>query len=166
MNNDHVDKALEQWASERPDLDTQSMAITGRILRIAAFFQEEMQKTFQQFGLNRASFDLMATLLRTGSPYCLSPNELLASSMVTSGTMTNRIDRLVDAGLVNRTQNNHDKRSFSIALTDKGYELINKAIEAHTQTLCRLTTAIPDEEHSMLVSLLKKITLHFEDKHS
>ena len=155
MKKDHVDIILDQWAKERPDLDTSPMAITGRIARISAHLRGEMQKTFQAFGLNHASFDMLATLLRSGPPYALSPGELLDSAMVTSGTMTNRIDRLVEAGLVSRAQSDEDKRSFVISLTDKGYKLINRALESHVQTLHRLTERISPRNRAKLIELLK-----------
>lgn len=162
MKNDHVDTILQQWEQERPDLDTSPIAITGRILKLSAFFKEATEKTFRRFNLNSAGFDLLATLLRSGSPYSLSPNELMASTMVTSGTMTNRIDRLVEAGLVSRTQSETDKRSYSIALTEEGYEVISRAIEAHVETLHTLTNAIPSKDKAIFSAMLRDALLPFE----
>lgn len=162
MADDHVDKILEQWAVERPDLDTSPMAITGRLARISAFFRDAMQDTFRRFDLNCASFDLLATLLRSGPPYTLLPGELLASSMVTSGTMTNRIDRLEEAGLVRRKQCPADKRCCYVSLTEDGRALINDALEAHVETLHRLTDAIPPKDRDALSQLLKQVLSSFE----
>lgn len=162
MKNDQVDKILQQWECERPDLDTSPMAITGRIMRISISFKDAMENTFRTFGLNFAGFDLLATLLRSGSPYSLSPSELLNSTMVTSGTMTNRIDRLEKAGLVSREQSPKDKRSYKISLTDEGYKLINEALEAHVQTLHKLTGAVSEQDSIVLSEVLRRIASSFE----
>src|SRR5688572_30503033 len=123
---DHVDAILAQWRRERSDLDVTPMAITGRINKLSRHFVGEMGKTWEKFGLHHASFDVLATLRRSGPPYALSPSELIASTMVTSGTMTNRIDQLEKAGLVARVQSEDDKRSFRVGLTAKGRALIDK----------------------------------------
>ena len=117
---DNVDKIIEQWNLARPDLDVSSMSLVGRFKRITQHLSLEMAKTFTEHGLNPASFDVLATLRRSGKPYALSPNDLIASMMVTSGTMTNRIDQLCKVGLVERIQNPDDGRSFIISLTKKG----------------------------------------------
>jgi DNA-binding MarR family transcriptional regulator len=97
---DKVDKVIEQWNQARPDLDVSSMSVVGRFKRITQHLGLEMAKTFADHGLNLASFDVLATLRRSGPPYALSPNDLLGTMMVTSGTMTNRVDQLSKAGLV------------------------------------------------------------------
>ncbi len=163
MSVDHVDRILEQWAAERPDLDVSPMAITGRITRIGTYYREAIQETFRRFDLNCSSFDLLATLLRSGPPYTLSPGQLLDSSMVTSGTMTNRIDRLEEEGLVRRKQCPNDKRICHVSLTDKGHALISKAVEAHVETLHALTDGISPKDQDALNRLLKKVASAFEE---
>lgn len=160
---DHVDNILKKWAKERSDLNFSSMKTVGRIKRISLFFDREIEKTFTEFGLHAASFDVLATLLRSGPPYTLSPSELIAASMVTSGTMTNRLDQLEKAGLIIRTQSETDKRSFLVSLSEKGYERINKAIDQHVKTQDRLTEMLSPEEKDNLSDILRKITLFFED---
>ena len=96
---DHVDFITQQWGQERPDLDVTAMGIIGRVARLYLAYQREMHKTFAEFGLNAAKFDVLATLRRSGAPYTLSPGDLLKATMVASGTMTNRIDRLEADGL-------------------------------------------------------------------
>lgn len=159
---DHVDKIISQWQQERPELDVSPMSLTGRISRLAAFHGREMEKTFRDFNLNSASFDLLATLLRSGAPYALSPSELLAATMVTSGTMTNRIDQLEKVGLVCRKQSEQDKRCFLVELTDAGYRLISEAIEAHVATLHRLASYMTENEQADLNTILKSILLRLE----
>lgn len=159
---DHVDKIVEQWHREREDLDVIPMATIGRITRLAVILMREMDKTFQQFNLHVASFDVLATLLRSGKPYTLSPGELMASTMVTSGTMTNRLDQLEKAGLITRTPNPEDRRSMQITLSKSGYQLISQAIEAHVATQHRLTEALSNKEHVQLNTILRKLTTQFE----
>lgn len=152
---DKIDRILSQWNKERPDLDVGPMGVIGRVKRLYLGLASEMEKTFAAHGLNHAKFDVLATLRRSGAPYRLSPNDLLAATMVTSGTMTNRIDQLVKAGLVERIQNPDDGRSFLIALTDKGFAVIEKAVEDHVETQARLTAGLADEETEALNDLLK-----------
>ncbi|NVJ70878.1 MAG: MarR family transcriptional regulator [Alphaproteobacteria bacterium] len=160
---DHVDKIVAQWAQERPDLDTAPMALLGRLLRASARSSQATGKTFARFGLNAAAFDVLATLRRSGTPYQLSPGALIDMTMVTSGTMTNRIDQLVKAGLVERIKNPEDGRGFLVVLTDEGFKLIDKAVTAHTETQARLVNALPREDREALTALLKKYLASIED---
>jgi DNA-binding MarR family transcriptional regulator len=159
---DHVDAILEQWRKERSDLNVAAMGTAGRINRLSRLYVREMAQTWKKFGLHHASFDVLATLRRSGPPYALSPADLLTATMVTSGTMTNRIDQLAKAGLVVRAQNDRDKRSVHICLTAKGRALIDDAVEAHVKTLHRLTKALSKKELKMLNDLLRKMLLDFE----
>lgn len=151
-----IDSIIKQWNKERPDLDVGSMELIGRFKKINGFLVKEMDKTFTAHGLNHASFDVLATLRRSGKPYALSPNELLATMMITSGTMTNRIDRLVKAGLVNRIANPNDGRGFIISLTESGFNLIDKAVTAHVATQTELTSGLSTEEQQQFNVLLSK----------
>ncbi len=153
---DQVTKIIEQWNLARPDLDVTSMALIGRFKRINQHLSKEMDKTFAKHGLNLASFDVLATLRRSPSPHQLSPNDLLATMMVTSGTMTNRIDQLVKAGLVDRIDNPDDKRSVFISLTEKGFNIIDTAITEHVKTQQRLTHGLSDHDFDQLNLLLEK----------
>ncbi|MCA9275604.1 MAG: MarR family transcriptional regulator [Phycisphaerales bacterium] len=145
-----VDRILEQWGRVRPDLDVTPMGLTGRLKRIARILEREMEPVFAAHGLNLASFDVLATLLRSGEPFRLSPGELIENSMVTSGTMTNRIDQLVKGGLVERVPNPEDGRSVLIALTKQGRRVIDRAIEDHVQNLHRLTSGLSDNAFTRL----------------
>ncbi|MGH1542985.1 MAG: MarR family winged helix-turn-helix transcriptional regulator [Arenicella sp.] len=160
---DHVDTVIEQWNKERGDLNVAAMATIGRVMRLSIIFGREMEKTFNRFNLHMASFDVLATLRRSGTPYALSPGDLIASTMVTSGTMTNRIDQLEKAELITRTKSETDKRSVLIALTDAGFELIDKVIEEHVKTQQQLTANLSDQERGGLDAILRKMTHHFEN---
>ncbi|PIB23981.1 transcriptional regulator [Amylibacter kogurei] len=160
---DHVDKIVSQWNSERPDLNVEPMELIGRFGRIARYLSDEMARTFVKHGLNSASFDMLATLRRAGTPYALSPSALMASTMVTSGTMTNRIDQLEKAGWVTRRQNPKDKRAFIIALTDEGFALIDRVVGEHVETQERLVSGLDKEEFRTLNDLLRRYLENFQD---
>lgn len=161
---DRIDKILDQWHSERPDLDTTAMGLFGRMRNLTLHLSREMEKTFARFDLNAANFDMLATLRRSGEPYALSPNDLMATMMVTSGTMTNRIDQLEKVGLVSRSPNPNDGRSFLISLTPEGFKLIDAAVTAHVETQTRLVSALPQEERTALDSLLRSYLASFESR--
>ncbi|MGV1791566.1 MarR family transcriptional regulator [Rhizobium lusitanum] len=161
---DRIDKILEQWRRERPDLDPVAMGLFGRMRNLTLHLSREMEKTFARFGLNAANFDMLATLRRSGEPYALSPGDLMDTMMVSSGTMTNRIDQLEKAGLVARSQNPNDGRSFLISLTSKGFELIDAAVTAHVETQARLVSTLSEDERTALDSLLRNYLASFESR--
>lgn len=144
-----------QWAKQRPDLSTEPMELIGQLIRVSTYLSGEMTATFSRHGINAASFDVLATLLRSGPPHSLSPNQLLETMMVTSGTMTNRIDQLVKENLVERIQNPQDKRSVLISLTEKGLRLIDEAVTDHVNTQARLVAPLSDKEFADLNNLLR-----------
>ncbi|HBO22020.1 MULTISPECIES: MarR family winged helix-turn-helix transcriptional regulator [unclassified Providencia] len=159
---DRIDKITQQWERERPDLDTSAMGLIGRLGNVAHHLAREMEKVFAQFGLNRSSFDVLATLRRAGSPFTLSPSDMLTTLMVTSGTMTNRIDQLEKVGYVKRYVNPEDGRGFLVTLTPEGLTLINKAIEAHTQNQTRLISSLPEAQQQSLDQILRLFLASFE----
>lgn len=159
---DRIDKILDQWRIERPDLNTSAMGLFGRLRNLTLHLAREMESTFARFGLNAANFDVLATLRRSGEPYTLSPGDLMETMMVTSGTMTNRIDQLEKTGLVARKQNPNDGRSFLIALTPKGFGLIDEAVTAHVETQTRLVSMLSIEERGSLDDLLRTYLEGFE----
>lgn len=150
-----MNKIRAQWAAQRPDIDTEPMALVGRIIRLSAQLTEEMGRTFARHGLNGASFDMLATLLRSGPPHALSPNQLLETMMVTSGTMTNRIDQLEKDDLVARVKNSNDKRSVLVQLTAKGRRIIDAAVTDHVETQKMLVGGMTEAERTALNGLLQ-----------
>jgi DNA-binding MarR family transcriptional regulator len=153
---DRVDDILAQWRRERPDLDVGPMGLIGRLARVARHLAREMERTFAEHGLNGASFDVLATLRRAGAPYALSPGDLLATMMVTSGTMTNRIDQLEKAGLVSRAPSPEDGRSVIISLTPRGLAAIDAAVAAHVRTQARLVAGLAPDERAALDAGLRR----------
>lgn len=154
-SDDHVDRILTQWARERPDLNVEPMGIMGRLHRLSTHLGREVETVLLQHGLSSSAFDVLATLRRAGNPYRLSPGELLAMTMVSSGTMTNRIDQLEKAGLVERIDNPEDRRSVLIALTDKGFAVVDEAVTAHVANQHRLIAAVNDDDRREFNRLLK-----------
>ena len=159
---DHVEAVLAQWSRERPDLDVAPMGLIGRVKRLSHHLYQEMEKTFAEHGLSLASFDVLATLRRSGEPYRMSPSELMTFTMVTSGTMTNRIDQLVKSGYVVRSKNPADGRSFLIELTDQGFAVIDAAVTDHVETQHRLTGCLASGDFQQLNRLLGKFLAALE----
>jgi DNA-binding MarR family transcriptional regulator len=159
---DGVDEILRQWARERPDLDTSSMAIVGRISRIERKVDPLLSSVFRKFGLERWSFDVLATLRRSGYPYELTPTQLFSSLMLTSGAITHRSDELVKAGLVQRKPDPNDRRGVRVRLTDLGLAKINEAVTAHVENERRMLRHLSKQERSVLISLLRRFLLGLE----
>lgn len=126
--NDDVDRIVEQWSRERPELQTEAMAVFGRIYRIAKLVGDGQEQVYAQHGISRSDFDVLATLRRNGAPHQLSPTALAASMMLTTGAMTGRLDRLEKRGLIKRTPDPNDRRGLVITLTDPGRTLIDEAV--------------------------------------
>ncbi len=159
---DRVDRILAQWHRERPDLDVSAMGLLGRLSRLSTHIGREIEKTFSERGLSSSSFDVLATLRRSGPPYRLSPGDLLATTMVSSGTMTNRIDQLEKAGLVERLDNPEDRRGVIIALTAEGLRRVDEAATAHVANQHRVVSDLSPEEKEKLDALLRKYLAAFE----
>lgn len=164
MKRDHVDFIQAQWAQEKPDLDTSPMGVIGRISRISRHLDQLLQKIYSKFGLNGGEFDVLATLRRSGHPYQLTPTQLFNSLMLSSGAMTNRLDRLEDVGLIKRTPNPDDRRGILVTLTEQGLELIDRAYAAHIANEHQILASLTESEQETLTDLLRKILLPFEDK--
>jgi DNA-binding MarR family transcriptional regulator len=162
MELDPVDKILAQWQQERPDLDVSPMGVIGRMWRLAKHLERAIQETFSEFSLTIGEFDVLASLRRSGNPYHLSPTELFNTLMVSSGTMTHRLDRLEKAELVKRIPDRSDRRGTIIVLTDKGFNLIEKAVEAHVKNEHQILSVLESSEREALILLLRKLLVSFE----
>jgi DNA-binding MarR family transcriptional regulator len=162
MNADPVDAILAQWGRERPDLDASPMGAIGRMARLSKHLERSMQATVSEFGLNPGEFDVLATLRRAGQPHRLTPTELFNAMMVSSGTMTHRLDGLEQAGLVKRIPDPGDRRGTLIELTDKGLNLIEPAVEAHVANAHRMLSGLEESERTALAQLLRKLLMSFE----
>ncbi|GAA1313441.1 MarR family transcriptional regulator [Saccharothrix xinjiangensis] len=154
---DHVDLVLEQWHDRRPDLDVSPMAVIGRLTRLSRLVEAELQRTFAAHGLDRASFDVLATLRRSEPPHRLTPTGLMRASMVTSGAVTQRLDRLEARGLVTRAPSERDGRGVVVGLTGEGLALVDRVLPHHLDTEERLLAALSAEERAVLAGALKAV---------
>lgn len=154
---DAVDTILAQWRRERPDLDLAPMGIIGRLARCAALIQRELDTVFSAFEIGRGEFDVLATLRRAGAPYCLAPTALFSSLMITSGTMTHRLQGLEARGWIERLPDPKDARSKLVRLTADGLALIDRAIEAHLENERRILAPLAADEVAALDARLARL---------
>jgi DNA-binding MarR family transcriptional regulator len=159
---DAVDRITAQWRRERPDLDSAPMAVIGRISRAAALMQRELDRVFAEHGLAGGDFDVLATLRRSGTPYRLTPGALSESTMVTTGGMTKRLDRLETLGLIRREPDPRDRRGKLIALTDGGRKLVDVAVQDHLRNEERILAGLSAAKRRQLVRLLRDLLLTLE----
>jgi DNA-binding MarR family transcriptional regulator len=163
---DAVDVVVEQWARARPDLDASPMRVLGRLSRVTRIAERELQMLFSEFGLERGEFDVLATLRRAGSPGGMTPGMLARSSMVTSGAVTNRLDRLVAKGYVTRDVDPANRRSVVVALTPAGRELIDRAVVAHVDNERRILAALDQHQQDDLAATLRTLLISLGDEAS
>lgn len=152
---DAVDAIIEQWAAERPELDTPAMAVFGRIYRIAREMGDLQEKAYARFGITRGEFDVLATLRRSGPPYALSPRQLAETLMLTTGGMTGRLDKLERAGLLARTPDPHDRRGIQVTLTEQGRELVDVSVVAGLDVQRKAIEGLTSDEVDRLQELLR-----------
>lgn len=154
---DAVDVILEQWSAERPDLDTSPMGVIGRVSRLARHFDQAIKTNLAPFGLRPDEFDVLATLRRSGRPYQLNPCDLGDSMMVTSATMTHRLDKLEGRDLIERLPDPKDRRGVIAKLTPAGKRLVDRAVAAHVEGEERLLNSLTREERHALADLLRRL---------
>ena len=154
---DHAQHVVDQWAAERPDLDASPILVVGRLHRVALALTTELVRLYNAYGLGEGDFDVLATLRRSGDPYELTPSELMEQTMVTSGAVTKRLDRLEGAGLVERRVSEGDRRSRIVALTDAGRALMDRAVPEHLANEDRLLSSLSRAERDTLALLLAKL---------
>ncbi|MEV7399216.1 MarR family transcriptional regulator [Streptomyces sp. NPDC091267] len=151
---DHVARIQAEWSRERPDLDVSPQGVIGRLHRLAGLLTEELCVVYRRFGLSEGEFDVLAALRRAGEPYERAPGELAAHTMVTTGAMTKRVDRLERAGLVTRRRAAEDGRGRVVALTRAGRDLIDQAFTEHMRNERRLLRTLTEDEAAALEPLL------------
>lgn len=155
---DRASRAEQQWKKECPELSTESMVIFGRLGELYQLVsQKVLAPNFADFGLQPGEFDVLATLRRSGEPYTLAPTELYQTAMISSGSMTNRLDHLAKAGLVERLPNPKDKRGNLVKLTTKGRAVIDAAIVPHIDNQTDILAVLSSQEREQLSSMLLKL---------
>jgi DNA-binding MarR family transcriptional regulator len=159
---DEVDEIVARWQSERPDLDVSPLQVLSRVSRLARHLDRARRAAFAAHGLEIWEFDVLSALRRQGPPYQLSPGALIRATLVTSGTMTNRIDRLTAKGLVSRRPDPHDKRGVLVQLTEAGLRTVDDAFAELLAGEEALLTALNSEQQDQLAGLLRILLVPFD----
>lgn len=162
MPDDAVEKLIDQWRSERPDLDPSVMGTVGRLLRAAALVGAGIDRFAAEQGLSRGEGDVLLTLRRAGRPFRLKPSELARAQLVTPGGMTGRLDRLERAGLVRRRTGETDRRVVEVELTPKALRLVDRMLPAHVANEERLLAGLGKRDRAELDRLLAKLLAGIE----
>lgn len=156
---DEVDRILSDWTAARPDLDLAPLAVFSRVTRVAKHVDRARGQAFERSGLTAWEFDVLAVLRRGGAPFRQSPKVLVQQTMVSSGTMTNRIDRMQERGLVRRRTDPNDGRGVLVEMTEQGQILVDAAMTRLSDAEERLLGGIPRAERDRLAALLRKLAL-------
>lgn len=159
---DVVDRIVGQWQAERPDLDVSPIAVIGRISRLSRLIDRRLGENFARHGLENWMYDVLATLRRCGPPYELTAGDLVGQSMVTTGAITNRIDRLADRGLVERRATD-DRRKVIVRLTPDGLALVDAVVESHLSTEREILAVLGDRQRHDLTRMLRSLLLGLGD---
>ncbi len=153
---DRVDRIVAEWERERPDLDVSPQQLIGRLHRLAAALTTRLVPVYEAHGLGEGEFDVLCALRRAGAPYERQPAELARTTMITTGAVTKRIDRLQAAALVMRVRRpSDDGRAVRVRLTAKGRRLIDEAFTDHIANEERLVSALGPRDRATLERLLR-----------
>ncbi|HXM55727.1 MAG TPA: MarR family transcriptional regulator [Candidatus Dormibacteraeota bacterium] len=161
---DQVDRLLAAWRRERPDLDVEPLGVLSRVARLARHLELARREAFGQLGLARWQFDVLAALRRSGPPYELTPGELMAETLVSSGTMTHRIDQMEAAGLVERHAHPADRRVVRVRLTAKGNREVDAALDNLLARERTLLARLSGQEQARLAALLRALLEPLDDE--
>lgn len=159
---DEVDRIVEAWHCERPDLDVAPLTVLSRVSRLARHLDLARRSAFSRYDLEVWEFDVLSALRRTGEPYQLSPGTLVTQTLVTSGTMTNRIDRLAERGLVERRPAPGDRRGVLVRLTPDGRVRVDGALEDLLRIERELLSGLSPEDRTRLADLLRVVVAPFD----
>jgi DNA-binding MarR family transcriptional regulator len=156
---DHIQETITAWRRERPGLDLTGMAVVARLLRVSHRLEEVQDEFFSALGLKPGWLDVLAALRREGEPYQLTPTRLSEEALISTAGMTNRLDRLEQAGLVQRLPDPDDRRGVLVELTVDGRELVDAAVDAHRGLSKRLLGSLETGERDELDRILRKLLL-------
>jgi DNA-binding MarR family transcriptional regulator len=160
---DEVDGLVDGWHAERPDLDLAPMQVLSRVSRLARHLDRARRAAFSAHGLEVWEFDVLSALRRQGPPYQLSPGALLRATLVTSGTMTNRIDRLAHVGLVARHPDPLDRRGVLVRLTERGKVVVDAALADLLAHERELLSGLDADQCAALAALLRVLLTPFDN---
>jgi len=159
MDGDTVDQLMDDWKREHPDLDTSGLGVTSRISLLSKVMAREDKRALAALHLAPWACDVLLALRRQGPPYELTPTDLRNATLLTSGAMTTRLDRLEEAGLVRRSLDSDDRRSFIVSLTDEGRQLADRALTARLRMVDRLLAPLCGDEREAAAGLLRKLLI-------
>ncbi|WGD38173.1 MarR family transcriptional regulator [Lysinibacter sp. HNR] len=159
---DEVDRIVDAWTEARPDLDFSPLHVLSRVTRIAKHFNRIRQTAFSRSDLESWEFDVLAALRREGPPFALSPKRLVSATMVSSGTMTNRIDRMAERDLVTRLTDPNDGRGVLVKMTTAGLTRVDAAITRLVDAEESLLAGLSSTEQARLGTLLRKLRNSFD----
>jgi DNA-binding MarR family transcriptional regulator len=159
---DQVDRLVSAWRRERPDLDVEPLQVLSRVSRLARHLELARREAFARLSLAEWQFDVLAALRRSGPPYELTPGELLAETLVSSGTMTHRVDQMEAAGLVSRQPDPNDGRAVRVRLTDGGRQLVDAALGSLLERERSLLERLVAGERAHLARLLRTLLEPFD----
>ena len=163
-SSDPVQRAIEQWSRERPDLDgLDAMAIFARVARLAALARPAVEAGIAPYGLKPGEFDVLACLRRSGEPFELTPKALVQQLLLSSGAMTNRLDRLEQSGHIERRPDPGDRRGVLVGLTPAGRDLIDAAVEGHVANEVALLSVLDRDERAALDRVLGRLIEAFDN---
>jgi DNA-binding MarR family transcriptional regulator len=160
---DAVDGITGQWNAVRPDLDVSPMAVIGRVSRLSRLVDRRLEENFARHGIESWMYDVLATLRRSGEPYELTAGDLVNQTMVTTGAITNRVDRLEERGLVERTTAD-DRRKVIVRLTKRGLDLVDEVAVTHLETERQILAVLSAKKQRELVQLLRTTLLGLGDE--
>lgn len=163
---DHVDGIVESWRRERPDLDVAALALLARLFRTAHLADAALAQQLAGHELDRGWFDVLATLRRAGSPYALNPTQLMRTMMLSSGGMTKRLDRLAEAGLIERVADPNDRRGTLVKLTRRGKTTIDRLLPVHLSNEEQLLAPLSPKQQRTLDDLLRALLANLESSTS
>lgn len=160
---DQIDRIVGLWQQVRPDLELESTEVIGRIVRLEYFITRRVLQDLAHYDLNVGEFDVLAALRRHPPSFQLSPHQLQSMVLISSGALTNRINRLESRGLVSRAQAEHDRRGVIVTLTEQGFNVLETAVKHHLAAEAELANTLSIEEQQQVAALLKKMLLAIED---
>lgn len=163
---DHVDGIVESWRRERPDLDVAALALLARLFRTAQLADAALAQQLAGHELDRGWFDVLAALRRAGSPYALNPTQLMRTMMLSSGGMTKRLDRLAEAGLIERVADPNDRRGTRVKLTRRGKTTIDRLLPVHLSNEEQLLAPLSPKQQRTLDDLLRALLANLESSTS
>ena len=164
MESDSVDRIVQAWRKRDPHLDSSTLEITGRLLLCAGYYERTVSTILQPFGLSIADFDVLNTLRRVSDQHGSKPSDMARSSLITTGAMTSRLDRLERAGLIRRTPDPADRRGVLVRLTPRGSKVARQALHELIATNQAFLEPLSDQQQDWIASALKKLILHHEPR--